>query len=183
MQYTRTQNFLSKLAPRPLTADHPRALAAHGRQTRVSASNKSCVFLATEAVEPHVWMPVSPMAPYSLTNSERHSPPQRMKEEPAYSSDYDVFFVPLLSLRLQYQAMLSNAAASAAPCSMARRSLQHCLILKTQGQQWYENNVMIMTSVPLFLSFFLVGCIIHCLSMNMAPSATLTLSTRASNSG
>ena len=40
-----------------------------------------------------------------------------MKEKLAYSSDRDVFFVPLLSLRLQYQAMLPNAAASAAPCN------------------------------------------------------------------
>ena len=91
-------------------------------------------------------MSVSPMAPYSLTNSERHSPPERMKEKPTYSSDFEVYFVPLLSLHLQYQAMLSNAPSErramqhgAALASIARRSLQHCLILQTQRQRRYEN--------------------------------------------
>ena len=121
-------------------------------------------------------MSVSPMAPYSLTNSERHRPRKRMKEEPAYSSDLDVFFVPLLSLGLQYQAMLSNAAASAAPCSMARRSLQHLAALldtedvKTAVARRKRHD---LTSMPVFLSFFSVGCVVHCSSMNMAPSTTL----------
>ena len=119
---------------------------------------------------------MSPMVPYSLTNSERHSPPERMKEVPAYSSDRDVYFVPLLSLHLQYQAMLSNAAASAAPCCMARRSLQHLTALldtedaKTAVTRRKRHD---LTSMPVLLSFFAVGCVVHCSSMSMAPSATL----------
>ena len=35
-----------------------------------------------------------------------------------------------------------------------------------------------LTSMPILLSFFAVGCVVHCSSMNMAPSATLA-STRA----
>ena len=126
-------------------------------------------------------MPVSSMAPYSLTNSERHSPLKRMKQKPAYSSDRDVFFVPLLSLRLQYQAMLSNAAASAAPCCMARSSLQHLAALldtedtKTAVARKERHN---LTSMPVLLFFFCVACVVHCSSMNMAPSKTLA-STRA----
>ena len=34
-----------------------------------------------------------------------------------------------------------------------------------------------LTSMPVLLSFFAVACVVHCSSMNMAPSATLKLST------
>ena len=121
-------------------------------------------------------MSVSPMAPYSLTNSERHRPRKRIKEAPSYSSDYDVYFVPLLSLHLQYQAMLSNAAASAAPCCMARRSLQHLTaLLDTEDVKIAvaRRKRHDLKSMQLFLSFFSVGCVVHCSSMNMAPSTTL----------
>ena len=105
----------------------------------------------------------------------RRARPKRMKKEPAHSPWSWRYFRTTVVLA---SSLPSNAAASAAPCCMVRRSLRHCLILKTQGQQWYENNVMITASVLLFLSFFLVGCVVHCSSMNMAPSATLA-STRA----
>ena len=115
-------------------------------------------------------------APYSLTNSERHRPRKRIKEEPAYSSDRDVYFVPLLSLHLQYQAMLSNAAASTAPCCMVRCSLQHLTaLLDTEDVKIAvaRRKRHDLTSMPVFLSFFSVGCVVHCSSMNMAPSTTL----------
>ena len=40
-----------------------------------------------------------------------------------------------------------------------------------------------LTSMPVLLSFFAVGCVVHCSPMNMAPSATLTLSTSEQAAG